>query len=56
MNAHSYRPPEEFCAAVLACPPMRSMKYLKAMLTAVRPLVQFSHAEPVTAPGGDEVR
>jgi len=32
MNAHGYRPPDEFCAAVLACPPMRSMAYLKAMM------------------------
>ncbi len=40
MNAHAYRPPDEFCAAVLACPPMRSMPYLKALLTVARPLVQ----------------
>jgi hypothetical protein len=32
MNAHWYRPPDEFCAAALACPPMRSMAYLKALL------------------------
>src|SRR6476469_11157307 len=25
MNAHGYGPPEEFCEAVLRCPPMRSM-------------------------------
>jgi hypothetical protein len=29
MNAHGYAPPEVFCRAVLACPPMRSMEYLK---------------------------
>jgi hypothetical protein len=40
MNAHGYRPPDEFCAAVLACPPMRSMPYLKALLAAARLLVQ----------------
>jgi hypothetical protein len=40
MNAHGYRPPDEFCAAVLACPEMRSMPYLKALLAAARPLVQ----------------
>jgi hypothetical protein len=40
MNAHGYRPPEEFCTAVLACPPMRSVPYLKALLAAARPLVQ----------------
>ena len=32
MNAHGYRPPEVFCRAVLACPPMRSMPYLKALV------------------------
>jgi hypothetical protein len=42
MNAHGYRPPDEFCAAVLACPPMRSLPYLKAMLAAARPLMQFA--------------
>jgi hypothetical protein len=31
MNAHSYSPPEAFCRAVLACPPMRSMQYLRAI-------------------------
>ncbi len=34
MNEHGYRPPEEFCDAVLACPPMRSMPYLKALLAS----------------------
>ena len=34
MNAHSYRPPAAFCRAVLACPPMRSMAYFKALTTA----------------------
>jgi hypothetical protein len=36
MNAHGYRPPDEFCAAVLACPPMRSMPYLKALMAGAR--------------------
>jgi hypothetical protein len=31
MNAHGYAPPGEFCRAVLSCPPMRSMEYLKAV-------------------------
>ena len=31
-NAHGYRPPDEFCRAVLACPPMRPMPYLRAVL------------------------
>jgi hypothetical protein len=32
MDAHGYSPPDEFQAAVIACPPMRSMDYLKALL------------------------
>lgn len=40
MNAHSYRPPDEFCAAVLECPEMRSLPYFKALLIVARPLVE----------------
>lgn len=40
MNAHGYRPPDEFCEAILACPEMRSVAYLKALLAVARPLVQ----------------
>jgi hypothetical protein len=29
MDSHGYTPPAEFRAAVLACPPMRSMAYLR---------------------------
>jgi hypothetical protein len=32
MNAHGYKPPAEFCHAVLACPPMRSVTYFRAIL------------------------
>jgi hypothetical protein len=32
MNAHGYRPPECFCEAVLRCPPMGSMEYLRAII------------------------
>ena len=32
MNAHYYRPPPEFCEAVLRCPGMRSREYMVAML------------------------
>lgn len=39
MNSHGYRPPDEFCAAVLACPPMRSMAYLKALMADARPFM-----------------
>jgi hypothetical protein len=37
MNAHHYRPPEAFCRAVLACPPMRTMAYRRALLAAGGP-------------------
>jgi len=32
MDAHGYSPPLEFQTAVIACPPMRSMAYLKAII------------------------
>jgi hypothetical protein len=32
MNAHGYQPPGEFCRAVLSCPTMRSVPYLRALL------------------------
>ncbi len=32
IDAHAYQPPEEFCEAVLRCPPMRSTGYFKALL------------------------
>jgi len=34
MNAHQYCPPEDFCRAVLACPPMKSREYLKAVFAS----------------------
>lgn len=30
-DAHEYAPPQEFIRAVIECPPMRSMEYLKAI-------------------------
>ncbi len=42
MNAHRYAPPGEFCRAVLECPPMGSMEYLKSLLASGgRPLVRL---------------
>jgi hypothetical protein len=32
MDAHSYQPPDEFCKAVMACPPTQSQDYLNAAL------------------------
>jgi hypothetical protein len=32
IDAHQYLPPQVFIDAVLACPEMRSMDYLKALL------------------------
>ncbi len=47
MNAHGYAPPDVFCRAVLACPPMRSMPYLKA-------IKEYGGAR-LLRPSGDEV-
>lgn len=46
MSAHGYRPPEEFCDAVLRCADMGSMEYLIAFLAVARPLAKV-------VPGGD---
>ncbi len=32
IDAHGYAPPEQFQQAVMRCPPMKSMEYLKALL------------------------
>lgn len=37
MNAHRYRPPEEFCAAVTNCPSMGTPEYRRALLAAGGP-------------------
>jgi hypothetical protein len=37
MNAHRYRPPDEFCRAVAQCPPTRSSEYRRALLSAGGP-------------------
>ncbi len=37
IDAHEYSPPTEFCDAVLACPEMRSMDYLKMIRRAAPP-------------------
>jgi hypothetical protein len=34
INAHHYRPPEEFCRAVLKCPDTRSMEYKRLLLAS----------------------
>lgn len=31
IDAHGYKPPEEFVQAVLACPPMRGMAYMRML-------------------------
>jgi hypothetical protein len=41
IDAHEYAPPQSFCEAVLACPEMRSMDYLKR-IRATAPLALFS--------------
>ena len=37
MNAHQYRPGNEFCDAVLRCPPMKSTEYRRAIGVAAGP-------------------
>lgn len=37
MNAHRYRPPDEFCRAVANCPSMGSPDYRRALLAAGGP-------------------
>src|SRR5262245_46311185 len=32
MNAHRYKPPDEFCDAVMRCPEMGSTSYFKALM------------------------
>jgi hypothetical protein len=34
INAHSYRPPDEFCAAVLKCPDTATPEYRRMLLAA----------------------
>jgi hypothetical protein len=46
MNAHHYRPPEEFCAAVTVCPPMGTPEYRRALLAAGGPAVLRHAAAP----------
>lgn len=50
INAHGYAPPDPFCRAVLACPPMRSMPYLKA----IRAAGGTGLLRPAARPGGSE--
>lgn len=41
INVHWYKPPEEFCQAVLDCPPPDSVEYKKRLLqNGGRPLIQ----------------
>ncbi len=44
MNAHAYAPPPEFCRAVLDCPPMKSMQYLRSVLACGGRLLTDSKA------------
>lgn len=34
LDAHEYLPPDDFCSAVVECPPMRSIAYLKLLRDA----------------------
>lgn len=46
MDSHEYAPPAAFCQAILDCPPMRSMAYLRALhpyMAALRPPADPPH-------------
>jgi hypothetical protein len=47
MNAHGYQPPDEFSSAVLACPPMRSASYFKALMAGARPFMLSVTRPPI---------
>ena len=44
IDAHEYEPPQPFCQAFLACPPMRSVPYFRTLLSTDggRSLVKLS--------------
>jgi hypothetical protein len=45
INAHYYRPPDEFCDAVLKCPDTRSMDYKRLLLASGgRSLIQQANS------------
>jgi hypothetical protein len=46
IDAHGYCPPPEFCEAVLRCPPMHSMEYLKSVLENGGRELQFAGGKP----------
>jgi hypothetical protein len=50
---HGYRPPAEFCEAVLSCPPMESVPYLEA-IKAVAPSLEYFAVDSKTL--GDRIQ
>jgi hypothetical protein len=42
IDCHEYAPPSEFVEAVIACPPMRSMEYLRSLARASPALVSLA--------------
>jgi hypothetical protein len=50
IDAHSFCPPSEFCEAVLRCPPLRSMDYLKAVLANGGRKLGFGSMNPRPGP------
>lgn len=46
IDAHGFLPPDDFCQAVLRCPPMRSMQYLKAILNNGGRELGFGNMKP----------
>lgn len=46
IDAHGFCPPSDFCDAVMRCPPLRSMEYLKAILANGGRELHFSGVKP----------
>jgi hypothetical protein len=46
IDAHGFCPPPDFCEAVLRCPPMRSMDYLKVILANGGRQLGFAKLKP----------
>ena len=49
--AHEYRPPDEFCEAVLACPLMGSAAYFEALVAVASPALREMAERALLSPG-----
>ena len=55
IEAHAYRPPDEFCKAVCRCPDMTSAKYSRALESAGWPRELLPDLKPLKN-GGSSIR